>query len=193
MDTQQPPQGEPAPPPPAGYTPPTYTPPAYGPPAPATPTYAPTAPPRRKGLSCWAWGCIVTLIVVVVLGGGVALCCGGPTAFFGRLFGGYEGMMAISWLQSVQQGDWQTAGPLTVGGESKAKELRQRLEDRVGRLRDSSDLLLAQPAKTTEGSGGAAEVRVPVAGDRGTGTAIFRMKQEGPLWMVEDVSVELAP
>jgi hypothetical protein len=168
-------------------------PPFAPPPASAPPPVAPVVTPKKKGLSCWGWGCIISGILAVVVGGGIAICCGGPAAFVSRLVGGYEGMMAVSWLQSAQTQDWQTAGTLTVGGAEKAKTLAQRIEGQVGRLKDSSQLLANQPAKTTKGAAGTAEVRVPVLGDRASGTAVFRMKQEGPVWMVEDDTVETAP
>jgi hypothetical protein len=169
--------------------PPAFVPPPLGPPQPAQ-----APPPQRKGLSCWAWGCIISGIIGIVALVGTFVCCGGPVALFMQKFGGVQGTMAGVWLDGVQSGEWQSAGEITVGGEARARELRQKIEDQVGRLQDNSQAVASGGVKTTGTGPGTAEVRMPIRGDRASGVAVFRMRQEaGPAWQVEDVTVEISP
>lgn len=176
--------------PPSGpAAPPPFVPPPLGPPQPGQPVS-----PPKKALSCWAWGCIISGVVGIIAVVGTFVCCGGPAALVMGQLGGVQGAIAASWVQSVQSGDWASAGPLTVGGEPRAKELRQKMEDQVGRLQDSSQALTSQGVKTTKTGTGTAEARVPIRGDRSSGIAVCRMKQDvGPAWQVEDVTVETSP
>jgi hypothetical protein len=187
-----PPPFQPPPPPPVG--PPASTLPTQAAPPYQPPGYPPTAQrAAKKGLSCWAWGCIIGAIVTVLVGGSILLCCGGPAALWYRMFGGVQGTMAYSWLDDVRTGDTAGAGLTTVGGEAKAKELKTRIEDKLGSLQDPSEQLLAQPVQTTAISETTVETTIPVVGSKGSGSVVLRMSNQGGIWKVEDARVASGP
>lgn len=201
MDTAPPPPPPPPPPLPPQQPPPpppqfpSPQPVAPAPQAPLPPQNYATAPkPPRKGLSCWAWGCIIAGILGVVGLVTTLVCCGGPAVLFQRTFGGLEGAMAMGWVQSISQGDMASAGQLTIGGETRAIELRDALEAQLGKLQDASDLVASQGIKTEKDPTGAIIARVPGKGERGTGTIVVKMRQSAQtMWQVEDATVEVSP